>query len=379
MQSLHAKFIKTNVKYLDETRIDQVNIADETCELEINLNYGPEKMMPGMSDMFAVPRKLNKYFINIVLPALYNLKYQFGIDDTIETFEIGSHTALASLDPHLKRISDVDELNYNDLFKTNVLTGWITRDVGSKKANECFPCEIDDVQQFPTIIEQNIGWVLNEDQHIAFLIQCLSFFKHLLLLNPYQGGSNTHSRLIERITSSLQCKRILHSLYGSAGTGKSIVIHAYLGFVYRWKCAHMVVVTATSGIAAVLLSAKVRASTYHSALGLRINTKMIPRGSAKFHRKCSEIFCFLIDDICMMGCSGYERIDKTLRYLRGKPTELFGGLDLFISGDLTQHGTREHPLYKSYWTYIAPRDISDNQMRGNILYHTSINLVTVLH
>ena len=89
---------------------------------------------------------------------MYNLKYQFGIDDTIETFEIGSHTSLSILDKKLKYKSDVDELNYNDLFKTNVLTGWITNAIDNETVDECFAGETNDEQQFPMIMEQIKRW-----------------------------------------------------------------------------------------------------------------------------------------------------------------------------------------------------------------------------
>ena len=59
----------------------------------------------------------------------------------------------------------------------------------------------------------------------------------------------------------------------AAGCGKSTVIKCFVEFVTLWGEAECILLTATSGIAAVLLSADKLATTYHTALDFNFSKK----------------------------------------------------------------------------------------------------------
>ena len=74
---------------------------------------------------------------------------------------------------------------------------------------------------------------------------------------------------------------------------KSHVINSFLDFLKRWGCTHMVVVTATSGIAAVLLSGTVTATTVHQDFGLNLVHTVIPIPNAEKLQKWPEVFAVI--------------------------------------------------------------------------------------
>ena len=47
----------------------------------------------------------------------------------------------------------------------------------------------EDTQEFPSIYEQAARWTLNQKQYQAFIIHCLSFFRHLLKLGHVSPNS----------------------------------------------------------------------------------------------------------------------------------------------------------------------------------------------
>ena len=172
---------------------------------------------------------------------------------------------------------------------------------------------------------------------------------------------------------------VRHFFYGAAGTGKSRVIHAFMCFVNQWKCGRMIMITAPSGIAAVLLSEVLDATTYHSALGLRV-VNQLPKKTVKAERKFTDIFAFFIDEVSMLSCSDFDRINWTLKQVKANYVQDFGGVDLFISGDFSQLGPPGgHPLFEKYYKMIVcPNHRIEAQMDGNLLFHNCINMVTVL-
>lgn len=61
--------------------------------------------------------------------------------------------------------------------------------------------------------------------------------------------------------------QLLMHLAGSGGTGKSLVVKALVDFTQCWKAARSVIITASSGVAAMLIGG----STLHSALGIQVS------------------------------------------------------------------------------------------------------------
>ena len=72
-----------------------------------------------------------------------------------------------------------------------------------------------------------------------------------------------------------------------------------------------------------------------------------------------------------------NKIDLTLRNYTGID-EAFEGLDLFTSGDFSQLGPRDYELYKIVYRFINTTKIPANQLRGNKLYHETLNMDTIL-
>ena len=61
-------------------------------------------------------------------------------------------------------------------------------------------------------------------------------------------------------------------LFGGAGCGKSRILLAFFDFVTLWDCSDRIVVTATTGKAATLLSGgEIIGKTWQTAMGLSKN------------------------------------------------------------------------------------------------------------
>ena len=141
---------------------------------------------------------------------------------------------------------------------------------------------------------------------------------------------------ISRIKDQLEeilpnSKQLLMFLGGCGGTGKSRIIKTFLDFARRWHSASTVVVTATSGIAAMLIGG----CTLHSALG--IGTKANPpKPSQTLINAWSKIGILIIDEISMMRASLLDLLDTRLRQLKTRLNKIFGGIHLVFCGDFYQ-------------------------------------------
>ncbi len=130
---------------------------------------------------------------------------------------------------------------------------------------------------FPTIEDHSRDWTLNEKQHMAFLLMAVALLQHVFSANS-DNISQSSPELLNRFSrKAAQLEEVLPSskqlvmfLGGCGGTGKSRIIQAFLDFARRWHSSSTVVVSATSGIAAMLIGG----CTLHSALG--IGTKANP-------------------------------------------------------------------------------------------------------
>ena len=141
---------------------------------------------------------------------------------------------------------------------------------------------------------------------------------------------------ISRIKDQLEeilpnSKQLLMFLGGCGETGKSRLIKAFLDFARRWHSESTVVVTATSGIAAMLIGG----CTLNSAFG--IGTKANPpKPSQKLINLWSKIGILIIDEISMMRASLLDLLDTRLRQLKTRLNKIFGGIHLVFCGDFYQ-------------------------------------------
>ena len=122
-------------------------------------------------------------------------------------------------------------------------------------------------------------------------------------------------------------------LSGAAGSGKTTVINT---FIKRVKEHRAVAVTASTGIAAVLIGGK----TIHSWAGLGIDTTPFnPKDISQFMYARSNMIrntdTLIIDEISMLPAHLFTKLDAEFKFFRGN-NEPFGGMQIIASGDFQQ-------------------------------------------
>lgn len=191
---------------------------------------------------------------------------------------------------------------------------------------------------FPTLEEHSRHWGLNTKQHLAFILMAAALLQHVFSSN---NGTDTQSlpdtiERISRISAQLEeilpsSKQLLLFLGGCGGTGKSRIIQTFLDFARRWHSTSTVVVSATSGIAAMLIGG----CTLHSALGIGVQANP-PTPSQDLINAWSPIGILIIDEVSMMRASLLDLLDTRLRQLKTRLNRVFGGIHIVFSGDFFQ-------------------------------------------
>ena len=152
---------------------------------------------------------------------------------------------------------------------------------------------------------------------------------------------------------------------GSAGTGKSFVLRKIVNFL-KDKYQHgsnglneRYAVTSLTGIS----SLNIDGQTLHSWAGIGLGEGSVEslvkkiRGSNK-HIRWQRISVLIIDEISMMDQDLFEKLHQIGQILRRNKNELFGGIQLIMSGDFLQlppvaknkelHFCFESPIWKKY-------------------------------
>ncbi len=191
---------------------------------------------------------------------------------------------------------------------------------------------------FPTLNEQSKHWSLNAKQHQAFLLAGAALLQHISKTNSIDPSNQTTScrNLTTAITEHLNILlpkdgQLIMYLGGSGGTGKSRVIQAFVDFSRRWLATASTVITASSGVAAVLIGG----CTIHSALGFKKSMKP-GKPTPAMMAAWSEIGVMFIDEFGMVKADLYDLIDTRLRELKGRPDKPYGGVHMIYSGDFYQ-------------------------------------------
>lgn len=193
-------------------------------------------------------------------------------------------------------------------------------------------------QNFPSIEEQSLHWTLNKKQHYAFSLMGAALLKHIFLCNS--GNESQQSQHIVSIISKIEqhldvllpeSKQLIMFLSGSGGTGKSRVIKPFTDFARRWYSEASVVVTATSGIVAMLILG----CTLHTALGVPIGFNH-PKPRPEHIVAWSEVGLLIVDEIGMIAPGFLHATDKRLKELKNRPSLPFGGVHMVFSGDFYQ-------------------------------------------
>ena len=162
-------------------------------------------------------------------------------------------------------------------------------------------------------------------------------------------------------------------ILGSGGTGKSQIQQALTRFAWCWQHESHVVVTATTGVAAILVGGQ----TLHSALALGCNLekyKALPHDSPQ-SRAWASITLLMADEIGMANSALFGGVDARTRNL--KCNELpFGGVHLIMTGDLLQLPSPSGSIYRA--NLEAKGKTGDFSRKGAELWRTAINAVIVL-
>ena len=123
-------------------------------------------------------------------------------------------------------------------------------------------------------------------------------------------------------------------LTGSAGTGKTSVIKAY---VKEYGFRRRIAVTSTTGTSAILLGGTTLHSYLAIFLGKESLNQLYTRISSRAFTlsKWTKLDCLIIDEISMLDPDLFDKLEKLARLLR-KNDKPFGGIQLVLSGDFLQ-------------------------------------------
>jgi PIF1-like helicase/Helitron helicase-like domain at N-terminus len=153
---------------------------------------------------------------------------------------------------------------------------------------------------------------LNAEQQFAFRIIC----NHALGLHPPSEP------------------QLLMGVFGEGGTGKSRLIDAIRTW-FRWNGREKeLVVTATTGTAAV----KIKGTTVHTAVSISIDDGDGKTGRMSVNQKkaWTERRYMVIDEVSMLNCKVMEQLHRQLAIAKANPELPFGGVNLLFLGDFLQ-------------------------------------------
>lgn len=212
--------------------------------------------------------------------------------------------------------------------------------------------EAEAVVDYPTIAVVSKTWTLNEMQHNAFVLMASAVLDRVICkLEQPEGEIERGQQVLRSLFNNIQCdskflpKDTLNSnslrmyLAGCGGCGKSRVIKALNSFSIRRGVKEMVVKTATTGVAATLLSGM----TYFSALnvGAAINKKKV---SAAVRLAWDRVWLLIVDEVSFIGRKKLARIERRLRLIKGNNL-LFGGVHVVFAGDFYQLKNQELDMF----------------------------------
>jgi hypothetical protein len=200
----------------------------------------------------------------------------------------------------------------------------------SKYVDEPVPLPVN----YPTIEDQSKHYTLNAKQHVSFVLLAAALLSSVFA--QQETGDPQHDASSARVRALLAAvlpKNGQLRLYlgGSGGTGKSRVVQALIDFARRWTRSDMVAVTASSGIAGVLIGG----CTIHAALGINVSLKP-PAPQEKHIRAWSPVTFLFLDEISMVQPALLDLIDRRLQQLKVRSGVPFGGLHVCFSGDFFQ-------------------------------------------
>lgn len=124
-------------------------------------------------------------------------------------------------------------------------------------------------------------------------------------------------------------------LTGSAGTGKTYVLNAFIKHMNKYKIP--IAVTASTGIAAT----HIKGQTIHSWVGMGIKDQMSIKelhylsSNKALKKKVEKVKTLIIDEISMLHQKQLNLVDQILQHLRDN-SKPFGGIQVIFCGDFFQ-------------------------------------------
>jgi hypothetical protein len=216
---------------------------------------------------------------------------------------------------------------------------------------------------FPTIAEHAARYSFNHEQHQAFFVLASAVLERVALrmssLVPPQALARTRTqfRLSTKRTGGLLCTHIS----GSAGTGKSRIVHAVKDFANRWSSADILMITATTGLAA----SNIEGQTLHRACGASKFFKPGALPTPERVDRWSPVGLLIVDECGMVKAEDFLFFMQRLRHL--KPSANF--LHIAWMGDFYQLGSSPSPapFHSSHISsYSVPLCSCSDAVGGNV-------------
>jgi hypothetical protein len=187
------------------------------------------------------------------------------------------------------------------------------------------------------------------DAEIGTLVEGLRNVPYLLeklRLNKLAGRVPSNTSRQKKSSESFE--NLICFLHGPGGSGKSAVLELLLLYAAQY-CQNIgeiftettIVVTACSGVAATL----VKGRTVHSAVHLNKDIENIKRHDKD---KWLHTRLLIVDEISFASRSDIKKIEERVKYLKDRPNDPYGGIDVIFCGDLRQlepFGLGQIPLH----------------------------------
>jgi len=232
--------------------------------------------------------------------------------------------------------------------------------------------------QFTSIVDSHLQ-SLQQEIHLTNIdiIQCqLNALKRLPHITPCIAGTNLPQDQYNAITvltnmiGSRSNQWPYYFLTGSAGTGKSFIIHHFRTHLQQTKKKYIVL--APTGVAAQ----NVNGMTIHSALKISSTTtnsqssyRTLIFNDTSLLNEMRHIQTIIIDEVSMVSASLFTFISDTFARIHNNHRP-FGGINVVVAGDLCQlppvQGTAvfHSPIWQLFYPLFlrnSQRQLNDNQ------------------
>ena len=120
---------------------------------------------------------------------------------------------------------------------------------------------------------------------------------------------------------------------GMGGTGKTFLLQEIVRMLRRKHGKDKVAVTAPTGVASIVCQGQ----TLHSLAGCGVPTYVSDFEKCfKHNKRWGAMKVLIIDEVSMLQPSYIDWLDQTIRSIRKRPSEAFGGIQIILCGDFGQ-------------------------------------------